>query len=71
MPLASVKAGRKVHLVNVLAGQSLKARLAALGLVPGSELEVVANCLHGPFIVSVKGSRLVLGRGVARKIVVA
>ncbi len=70
MPLATVKAGSKVRFVNVQAGQALKARLAAMGLVPGSELEVVSNSLHGPFIVSVKGSRLVLGRGMAQKIMV-
>ena len=70
MPLATVKAGQKVRFVNVRAGQALKARLAAMGLVPGSELEVVTNSLHGPFIVSVKGSRLVLGRGMAQKIMV-
>ncbi len=70
MSLANVKAGRKVRFVNVRAGQALKARLAALGLVPGSELEVVSNSFHGPFIVAVKGSRLVLGRGMAQKIVV-
>ncbi len=41
-----------------------------MGLVPGVEIEVVSNAFHGPFVVSVKGSRMMLGRGMAWKILV-
>jgi Fe2+ transport system protein FeoA len=41
-----------------------------MGLVPGVELEVVSSRLQGPFIVEAKGSRLMLGRGMVRKILV-
>jgi Fe2+ transport system protein FeoA len=53
------------------AGGGLKSRLAAMGLIPGSVLEVVRNHMHGPLIVQIKESRLVLGRGMALKIDVA
>jgi len=68
MPLSMVNSGRKVRLLAVRAGRGLQARLAAMGLVPGAELEVIRNSHHGPFIVSVKDTRLVLGRGMAHKI---
>jgi Fe2+ transport system protein FeoA len=42
-----------------------------MGLLPGSEVEVVRNHMHGPIIVQVKESRLVIGRGMALKIDVA
>jgi Fe2+ transport system protein FeoA len=71
MPLATVEAGRRVKIVGVEAGHGLRSRLAALGLVPGTEVEVIANGGRGPFIVAVKDSRLMLGRGMAQKIVVA
>jgi len=71
MPLAMVKAGQRVHLVAVDAGCSLQSRLTEMGLVPGVEIEVVRNSLHGPFIVAVKGSRMVLGHGITQKIMVA
>lgn len=46
----------------------MQGRLAAMGLVPGTELEVLRNTPHGPFLISVKGSRIMLGHGMARKI---
>lgn len=71
MPLAMVKAGERVRLVAVDAGRGLQTRLTAMGLVPGVEIEVLRNSLHGPFIVAVKGCRMVLGHGITQKIMVA
>ena len=71
MPLVIVQAGRRVRLVSVEAGHELQGRLAAMGLVPGVEIEVLGNSHHGPFLIAVKGSRIMLGRGMAQKIVVA
>jgi len=42
-----------------------------MGLTPGTEVIVVKSALfHGPIAVSVRGSRLALGRGVAERIFV-
>jgi Fe2+ transport system protein FeoA len=71
MPLTIVQAGRRVRLVAVDAGHGLQGRLTALGLIPGVEIEVLQNSLHGPFLIAVKGSRIMLGRGMAQKIMVA
>lgn len=68
MPLSMVAAGKKVKLLTVNAGRGLKARLANMGLVPGVELEVISNSRRGPFIVAMKETRLLLGRGMAHKI---
>jgi Fe2+ transport system protein FeoA len=65
-----VPPGCTVRLVGIQAGRRLQARLAAMGLVPGVEVEVIHNRVHGPFIIAVKGSRIVLGRGMANKILV-
>lgn len=70
MPLAMVESGKCVRLLAIRAGRGLRSRLAAMGLVPGVDLVVVRNSLNGPFIVSVKGSRVVLGRGMVHKILV-
>jgi Fe2+ transport system protein FeoA len=66
-----VRPGTRVKVRGVGAGSGLKSRLAAMGLLPGSVLEVVRNHMHGPLIVQIKESRLVLGRGMALKIDVA
>jgi Fe2+ transport system protein FeoA len=70
VPLSAVEAGRKVFIVAVDSGQDLKGRLAAMGLVPGVPVDVILNSGRGPFIVAIKGSRIMLGRGMAAKIIV-
>jgi ferrous iron transport protein A len=70
MPLTIVQAGRRVRVLAVEAGHGLQGRLAAMGLIPGVEIEVLQNTMKGPFLISVKGSRIMLGRGMAQKIMV-
>jgi ferrous iron transport protein A len=66
--LTMVMAGEKVKLVRVNAGHGLNIRLASMGLHPNVEMTVVKNSHPGPFVISVKDSRMMLGRGVAEKI---
>ena len=68
--LSDVKAGQKVRFMEAHAGYGMTGRLAAMGLLPGSVFEVKSNNRPGPIIVFVKGSKMVLGRGMAEKILV-
>ena len=70
MPLSRVSAGNRVRVVGMCAGRGQQRRLAALGVVPGVEIEVVSKALHGPCVLAVKGGRLVIGRVMAHKIMV-
>ena len=70
VPLSVVKAGKTVRLISVNAGQGLNNRLASMGLVRHVEITVVRNTHPGPFVISVKDSKMMLGRGVANKIMV-
>lgn len=69
-PLSLIKPGKNVRLVSITGGRFLQSRLVSMGLLQGTPIEVVKNRGDGPVIVSVKGSRLVLGRGMAQKILV-
>jgi len=69
-PLSTAKAGERVRLVRIDAGRGLNSRLASMGLVPSAELRVVSNGHPGPFVLIVKEAKVVLGRGVAQKILV-
>jgi len=69
-PLSLIKPGDKVRLVSITGGAYMRSRLVSMGLLQGTAIEVVKNSGHGPVIVSVKGSRLLLGRGMAHKIMV-
>lgn len=68
--LSKISPGKKVRLVKIDAGQGLVSRLASMGLIRNAEFEVVQNRHPGPFVVNVKGTRLMLGRGMAAKILV-
>ena len=70
VPLAGVPVGSDVKLAVVDAGRELKHRLANMGLMPGCALHVLTNDRFGPFVVSIRGSRVILGRGMAQKIMV-
>ena len=71
IPLSTIKSGQKVKLFGVEAGRDLNSRLAAMGLLPNVEITVVSNGHPGPFVISAKGSRMMLGRGMADKIMVS
>lgn len=69
-PLSGVRTGESVRLVRVDAGRGLNSRLASMGFVPNVEVRVVSNGHPGPFVVIIKDVKMVLGRGVAQKIMV-
>ncbi len=70
-PLSMAPPGALVTLVGINAGRGLVRRLSAMGLVPGTQLEVLRGNVAGPLMIRVKGSRIMLGRGIAMKILVA
>ena len=68
--LASLPDGATAQLVTVHGGARLRSRLAAMGLHAGIEVRVVHNGGHGPFVLATGESRIVLGRGMARRVMV-
>ncbi|HUT29020.1 MAG TPA: FeoA family protein [Sedimentisphaerales bacterium] len=69
-PLSRIKAGQKVKIVLINAGRGLNSRLASMGLLPNTQVTVVRNGHPGPLVISVRDSKMVLGRGMADKIMV-
>ncbi|MFH1068851.1 MAG: FeoA family protein [Candidatus Glassbacteria bacterium] len=68
--LSDIKAGEIVRLFSVLGGEQFKERMVAMGLSPGISFEVVRNRAGGPVVLSIRGARLILGRGMSHKIMV-
>jgi ferrous iron transport protein A len=68
VPLSALSTAESgtVHCLN--GGHDLVSRLSALGFVPGSPLQIVQNYQVGPLIVSVRGTRIALGREEARRV---
>jgi Fe2+ transport system protein FeoA len=67
-PLSAARTGQAVT-VSRVGGRTLAERLAAMGVTPGTRVTVKCNA-GGPMIIEVRGSRLSLGQGMARKILV-
>lgn len=70
MPLAMVCPGEVVQVVDIRAGRGLTRRLSDMGLTPGISIKVINSQRPGPVAIDLRGSRLVLGHGVAQKIFV-
>ena len=70
MPLAMACLYEEVTVVNIRGGRGLTRRLADMGLTPGTVLRVINSQMPGPVVIDLRGSRLVLGFGVAQKILV-
>jgi len=70
MPLAMARPGETVELVDVRGGLGLQRRLAEMGLGPGSRFTVETSGRPGPFVIRVKGSRLILGHGMVTRVFV-
>ncbi len=68
--LAEVKTGEFAVLFQMDSGKNMTQRLTALGFTPGVNLQMIQNFGHGPLMVSVRGTRVALGRGEAAKILV-
>jgi ferrous iron transport protein A len=60
--LAELNAGEHAVLVSLQAGRGAAGRLSALGFTPGVEMTMVQNYGRGPLVVSVRDTRIALGR---------
>ena len=69
LPLSQANKGDILTLVNIQAGNRLNHRLADLGLTPGVCIEIMQDS-GGPLLLSVRNSRVAIGRGMADKIMV-
>ena len=68
--LSSVPIGEWVQIRTLEGGHQCLSRLASLGFTPGAKLKVVQNYGRGPIIVTLRDTRVALGRGEAGKILV-
>ena len=69
--LTDCEIGSELLVIGVNAGQNAKKRLAHLGILPGVKINM-KHCapFRGPINIIVKGTSIVLGRGLASRILV-
>ena len=66
--LSALESGAAGTVVAAGGGYQVRARLASLGFVPGTEVTMVQNWGHGPLIVELRGTRIALGRREADRV---
>ena len=70
MVLSSIEPETEVTLIDITGGRGIRSKLYSMGLVPGTSLKVLNRNGRGPLMIAVKNSRLVIGQGMASKILV-
>jgi ferrous iron transport protein A len=68
--LSEIPAGESAVVLDFSNGNGIAGRLTSLGFTPGVEVQMTQNFGRGPLIVTVRGTRVALGRGEAAKICV-
>jgi Fe2+ transport system protein FeoA len=68
--LADLKSGERATISALKAGKNINARLSTLGFTPGVSIYMTHNYGHGLIVVNVRDTRIALGRGEARTILV-
>ena len=70
LPLSDARAGQRCKVASIEGGRHLCGRMAAMGIYPGVEMEVVCGGCNCPCLVRVHGCTLSLGSGLSNKILV-
>ena len=70
MPLMMLQPGSSARVLEVRGGRGLTRRLSSMGILPGSVVSLVRGAPGGPVIVEARGSRVIIGRGMAHRVLV-
>ena len=71
LALDTARPGERLRVVAFRGGARLKMRLVTMGLRVGDEVEVITNIHSGQVVIAADFNRLVLGQGLASKIMVS
>jgi Fur family ferric uptake transcriptional regulator len=69
-PLMSARQGERLVIERFTGGAGSRMRLMSMGLRVGDAIDVITNLNQGQLVIAIENRRLVLGRGLAQKIMV-
>jgi Fur family ferric uptake transcriptional regulator len=69
-PLMSARQGERLVIKEFTGGAGSRMRLMSMGVRVGDEIDVITNLNQGQLVIAIENRRLVLGRGLAQKIMV-
>jgi ferrous iron transport protein B len=68
--LSDATPGTEVVLYKILGGMGMERKLTEMGLLPGEKIQRVDSPKDGPVILIIKGAKVAIGQGMAKKIIV-
>ncbi len=67
--LTQINEGCSVRVQNINGGEHLKSKLLSMGIIPDQNIVVVKKSgNHGPIVVRLNNTRIIIGHGMAEKI---
>lgn len=69
-PLSRLQPAKEGRVVSLSGGSSFRSKMYQLGIHESAPIHVVANRRSGPLVIEAGGTRLIIGRGMAEKILV-
>jgi Fe2+ transport system protein FeoA len=69
-PLSTLREGERAVVARVEGGEGVRKKLADMGILPGKEISITHGRGHGPRVVIVDETKVMLGRGMLFKILV-
>lgn len=70
IPLGFLSIGHTGVVKDIIGGKNVRQRLTGMGLVRGAIIRMIQNDNCGPLIVALNEGRVVIGQGVAHKVMV-
>ncbi|MBE0434019.1 ferrous iron transport protein A [candidate division WOR-3 bacterium] len=71
IPLTDIESGQTGKVAEVQGGHGMRTRLNAMGVRPGVQItKVSGQFMRGPIIVRIGSTRIAIGFGMARRIIV-
>ncbi len=70
MPLSFLKTGQNGVVKNIVGGNGVWQKLSRMGFARGVTVRMVKNDGFGPLIIALGEGRLVLGQGMAQKVMI-
>jgi Fur family ferric uptake transcriptional regulator len=71
IPLTMASPGERVRIIGFVGGKGMERRLTGMGLNRGADVEVIKSSGPGPLIVASRETRIALGYGMAKNILVS
>jgi ferrous iron transport protein A len=70
IPLVLLSKGETARVVHIHGGHGMRKRLFDIGIFPGKNIEIANGWGKGPLVVVVDETRVMIGRGMASRILV-